>query len=76
MTLVLAALVFWLAMWWLNQFLVSIDTGTNTGLQRSINLLVFAVCCTVRRALSAALCPRKLMQSTLPCFNQANGIMA
>ena len=40
MTLVIVALVFWLAMWWLNQRLVSINTGTNVGLLRCINLLV------------------------------------
>ena len=40
MTLVIAALVFWLVMWWVNQRLVAIDTGWNVGLARSINLLV------------------------------------
>ena len=40
MTLVIVALVFWLAMWWLNQRLVSINTGTYVGLLRCINLLV------------------------------------
>ena len=40
MTLVVAALVFWLVMWWVNQRLVAIDTGLNVGLARSINLLV------------------------------------
>jgi NitT/TauT family transport system permease protein len=40
MTLVIAALVFWLVMWWVNQRLVAIDTGLNVGLARSINLLV------------------------------------
>ena len=40
MTLVIVALVFWLAMWWLNQRLVSVNTGTNVGLLRCINLLV------------------------------------
>lgn len=40
MTLVLTALLFWLAMWWLNQRLVAIDPGMNAGLERSINLLV------------------------------------
>lgn len=40
MTLVIAALIFWLAMWWLNQRLVAIDSGINTGLQRGIDLLV------------------------------------
>lgn len=40
MILVVAALVFWLVMWWVNQRLVAIDTGWNVGLARSINLLV------------------------------------
>lgn len=40
MTLVIAALVFWLAAWWVNQRLVAIDTGLNVGLERSINLVV------------------------------------
>ena len=40
MTLVIAALIFWLAMWWLNQRLVSLNTGTNGFLQRGINLAV------------------------------------
>ncbi len=40
MSLVFAALIFWLAMWWLNQRLVMINTGTNVLLTRSINLLV------------------------------------
>ena len=38
MTLVIAALVFWLSAWWLNQRLVAIDTGLNRGLQHTINL--------------------------------------
>ncbi|MGI9350939.1 MAG: ABC transporter permease [Rhizobiaceae bacterium] len=40
MTLVIAALVFWLTAWWLNQRLVAIDTGLNVSLQRTINLVV------------------------------------
>ena len=40
MSLVIAALVFWLAMWWLNQRLVAIDTGQNQSLARVINLAV------------------------------------
>lgn len=40
MSLVFAALIFWLAMWWLNQRLVMIDTGTNVALARLINLLI------------------------------------
>ena len=40
MTLVIAALVFWLAMWWVNQRLVAIDTGFNHGLTKSINFAV------------------------------------
>ena len=40
MTLVIAALVFWLAMWWLNQRLVAIEPGHNQLLARGINLLV------------------------------------
>lgn len=40
MTLVIAALVFWLVMWWLNQRLVAIDAGTNVSLQQAINLAV------------------------------------
>ena len=40
MTLVIAALVFWIAMWWVNQRLVAIDTGTNEPFQRCINLIV------------------------------------
>ena len=39
MTLVVAALVFWLAMWWLNQRLVAIDPGQNQALSRAIDLL-------------------------------------
>ena len=38
--LLIATLLFWFAMWWLNQRLVRIDTGTNTTAQRGINLLV------------------------------------
>ncbi|NKB50792.1 MAG: ABC transporter permease subunit [Rhizobiaceae bacterium] len=40
MTLVIAALAFWLAMWWLNQRLVAVDTGHNQSLARVINLTV------------------------------------
>jgi len=40
MSLVFAALIFWLAMWWLNQRLVMIDTGSNVALARFINLLI------------------------------------
>lgn len=40
MMLVVAALVFWLSMWWLNQRLVAIDTGTDQFKARVINLAV------------------------------------
>ena len=40
MMLVIAAIVFWLAMWWLNQRLVAIDTGTDQFKARAINLIV------------------------------------
>jgi len=40
MSMVIAALVFWLAMWWLNQRLVAVDTGQNQSLARLINLIV------------------------------------
>ncbi|MEP0941160.1 MAG: ABC transporter permease [Rhizobiaceae bacterium] len=40
MMLVVAALVFWLAMWWLNQRLVAIDPGLNQAKARLINLAV------------------------------------
>ncbi len=40
MTLVLSALIFWVAAWWLNQRLVRIDTATNVALARTINLAV------------------------------------
>lgn len=40
MTLVFAALIFWIFAWWVNQKLVAINTGTNTGLQRVIDLIV------------------------------------
>ena len=40
MTLVIVALIFWVAMWWLNQRLVEIDTGFNFSLARTINLAV------------------------------------
>jgi NitT/TauT family transport system permease protein len=40
MSLVIFALAFWLAMWWLNQRLVSINAGTNVYLARAINLIV------------------------------------
>jgi NitT/TauT family transport system permease protein len=43
MMLVIGVLVFWLAMWWLNQRLVSIDTGLNVSLARTINLVVPAI---------------------------------
>ncbi|MCP5074098.1 MAG: ABC transporter permease [Rhodobacteraceae bacterium] len=38
--MVIASLAFWLAMWWLNQRLVSVDTGTNQSLAQAINLAV------------------------------------
>lgn len=40
MSLVIAALVFWLFAWWINQRLVAIPIGTNIALGRTINLLV------------------------------------
>lgn len=40
MSLVIAALVFWLAAWWINQRLVAIPIGMNVALGRTINLLV------------------------------------
>ena len=40
MTAVIAVLAFWLAMWWLNQRLVTIDAGANVVLARGINLAV------------------------------------
>lgn len=40
MTLVIAALVFWLVMWWVNQRLVAVKTGLNVSLARTINLVV------------------------------------
>lgn len=40
MTLVTAALVFWVFMWWVNQRLVKINTNGNIGLARSIDLIV------------------------------------
>ena len=40
MTLVLAAFIFWLVMWWLNQRLVAVNVGSNIALQKAINLLV------------------------------------
>ena len=40
MTVVISALVFWAAMWWLNQRLVAIDTGANTMLARGISIAV------------------------------------
>ena len=40
MTLVIGALIFWLAMWWVNQRLVAVKTGLNVGLARTINLVV------------------------------------
>ena len=40
MSLIVAALVFWLVMWWVNERLVSINTGTNLSMARAINLIV------------------------------------
>jgi len=40
MSLVFGAIAFWLVMWWVNQRLVAIDTGTNVALARGISLLV------------------------------------
>ncbi len=40
MMVVIGALVFWVAMWWLNQRLVAIDAGTNVALAYGINLAV------------------------------------
>ncbi|MEL6785647.1 MAG: ABC transporter permease, partial [Pseudomonadota bacterium] len=40
MTLVIAALLFWAAAWALNQYLVTIPTGQNRFLARSIDLFV------------------------------------
>ena len=40
MSLVIAALLFWLGAWWLNQRLVAIDTGQNQTMARIINLAV------------------------------------
>ena len=40
MTLVIGALVFWIAAWWINQKLVTIDTGGNDVLARCIDLAV------------------------------------
>lgn len=40
MILVSLALVIWFGLWWLNQRLVKIDTGTNRTLQRTIDLTV------------------------------------
>ena len=40
MSLVVAALLFWLGAWWLNQRLVAIDTGQNQTMARIINLAV------------------------------------
>ena len=40
MTLVIGALLFWVLAWWVNQKLVSIETGSNVLLARSINLAV------------------------------------
>ncbi|MDD9911147.1 MAG: ABC transporter permease [Ahrensia sp.] len=38
--LLIATLIFWIAMWWLNQRLVRVDTGTNAVAKRAIDLLV------------------------------------
>ncbi|MEM7427900.1 MAG: ABC transporter permease [Pseudomonadota bacterium] len=38
MSLVIGAIAFWAAAWWINQRLVSVDTGTNTALARAIDL--------------------------------------
>ncbi len=38
--LLIATLLFWLAMWGLNQWLVRLDTGTSAFAKRAINLLV------------------------------------
>ncbi len=40
MTLVIAALLFWLAAWWINQRLVTVDPGLNNSLRRTIDLAV------------------------------------
>jgi NitT/TauT family transport system permease protein len=40
MTWLIAALVFWITAWWLNQRLVTVDTGSNMVMKRGINLLV------------------------------------
>ena len=40
MILVVAAFVFWLAMWWLNERLVTIDAGANRSQARMLDLLV------------------------------------
>ena len=40
MSLVVAALLFWLGAWWLNQRLVAIDTGQNQTMAQIINLAV------------------------------------
>ncbi|MEM8748723.1 MAG: ABC transporter permease [Pseudomonadota bacterium] len=40
MTLVIAAVVFWIVAWWVNQRLVAVDTGQNITLTRTINLAV------------------------------------
>ena len=40
MSLVIAALLFWLGAWWLNQRLVAIDTGQNQTMAQIINLAV------------------------------------
>ncbi len=40
MMLVIAALFLWLGLWWFNQRLVNIDTGTNVAMQRTVNLVV------------------------------------
>ena len=40
MTLVIGAILFWLAAWWINQKLVTIDTSGNETLARCIDLAV------------------------------------
>ncbi len=40
MTWLIAALIFWITAWWLNQRLVAVDTGSNMVMKRGINLLV------------------------------------
>ena len=40
MTWLVAAFVFWIGAWWVNQRLVMVDTGTNRPLKRVIDLAV------------------------------------